>query len=111
MTDTPNAQMFHKECDKCKEALSFTVPSVLINNHPAYSQILLIHEIPQSCPKCGMLYACIINDLNGGINLAFRPLKQQTQPSNIIAPTNSEVIAVQRGKDTEAKIAIMPGAK
>lgn len=97
------------KCVKCGEAVSFEVPAPQINNQITFSQIILIHEKPQSCPKCQTLYTAVIQGIDQGIAVAFVPL-QKKPTSNIVAPNTNDVMQVNRTKGSDAKIVLTPGA-
>lgn len=107
MTEISGMEVCTMECYQCKEQITLTIPRAEVENKVAYSMVIFVHEKPQVCPKCGLLYACAIKDIVDGIRLTFLPLRKKEQ-SSIITPTGNEVSVLSKAGETEAKIALMP---
>lgn len=44
-------------CKNCKEQITVKMPAPVLLNSAKFNIFMLLHEIPDQCPKCGTIYA------------------------------------------------------
>lgn len=111
-TPPPQAQpgqqaMAEAQCGRCKTQIFLRFPIVRVINAPEFSMMVLSHEKPQVCHKCGQAYVPTLRGIEGvEKNIQWSPINIQQQP--IVAPANAAQVAAVEQTRNKARGLVMP---
>lgn len=104
---TPQQQpMAEGKCSQCQATIYLKLPPIRVLNDPMVSMLVLPHERPQTCQKCGMGYVPVIRGLiDGRLDVQFATVAPgQAAPS--ILPANPQ--QVRQVEATKSRGLVIP---